>query len=374
MKHFVHVAGWGAVTGFGAGREALWSGIVEGRSALRERRRTASAPAPTDVAAEVPGLEDVVVADRALSIAKAAAHEALRAAGGLDSAQVPLVLASTKGELTGIGLGAAGSGFGSPARLARRLADELGSPSVLGAVSCACASGVTAIALAARAIERGEVERALVVGVDVLDEFILAGFGGLQALDRGACRPFDRARRGLSLGDGACAVVLSRFERESRGARIAGRGGANDACHVTGPDRAGDGIAAAGARALRLAGIAPQAVDAVHVHGTGTLANDACEALGLVQLFGGATPPAFGTKAQTGHTLGAAGVLETCVLAEALLAGELPPNVGLEDADVDPRLDLVRSRRSVGARDGGRVGLKVSSGFGGIVAALVVAT
>ena len=78
MKHAVHVAGWGAVTGFGAGRDALRSGIVEGRSALRERRRTACAPAPTDVAAEVPGLDAAAVADRALSIAKTAAHEALR--------------------------------------------------------------------------------------------------------------------------------------------------------------------------------------------------------------------------------------------------------------------------------------------------------
>ncbi len=374
MTPAAHIAGWSAVTGFGRDRGDFIESIAAGRSALRARDRTAGDLAPTDVAAEVPGLAAISCADRALSIALDAARGALADAGDLDPSCMPLVLASTKGERTGPGLGAEGSGLGSPARLAQRLAREIGSPPVLGSVSCACASGLVALALAARAIERGEALRVLVVGVDVLDTFVLAGFGGLQALDRGACRPFDRARRGVSLGDGAGAIVLSAFERESNGARIVGRGGANDACHVTGPDRGGAGVALAGRRALQRVRMATKSVDVLHLHGTGTVANDAYEALGLVELFGGETPPAFGTKAQTGHTLGAAGILETCVLIESLRRGAAFANVGLHDPDVDPRLDLVRERRNLRASGDGRIGLKISSGFGGIVAALLVAT
>ena len=377
----VHVAGWGAVTGFGPGAEALVQGIWAGASALAPRSRTAGGPVPTEVAAEVPGLGDWAHPERALHLAQLAAVEALSRAGGISGQEVPLVLASTKGELTGLGSGAArgevllaeGSGLGSPGHLARRLATRLHSPALLGAVSCACASGVLALALAARRISRGELDRVLVVGVDVLDGFILSGFGGLGALDPSACRPFDRDRRGVSLGDGAAAVLLTAHAEESIGARIVGRGGANDACHVTGPDRVGAGVRLAAERALQHAGLSTGDVDVVHLHGTGTRANDGAEALGLVDLFGGPTPPAFGTKAQTGHTLGAAGVLETCLLIEALRRGVAPPNVGLEHPDVAEHLDLVRSARALIAPVGERVGLKVSSGFGGIAAALVVA-
>ena len=146
-------------------------------------------------------------------------------------------------------------------------------------------------------------------------------------------------------------------------------GGANDACHVTGPDREGKGLALAAARALAQAGADPRDVDVVHLHGTATQANDTTEALGLVSLFGGRTPPAFGSKAQTGHTLGAAGVLETIAAIEALQRGSAPANLGLDDPDVDAGLDLVRAERTLPRA---RTALKVASGFGGIQAAVVL--
>jgi 3-oxoacyl-[acyl-carrier-protein] synthase-1 len=368
----VHVAGWGAVSGFGVGREALLEGVWSGASALVDRRRTAGGPVPTSCAAEVPGLERLPPAARARTLGRWAAEEALLQAGGLSPDEVPLVLASTKGELTGLGGESDCEGFGAPGRLAQGLAAELRSPALLGTVSCACASGLLALGLAARRIARGEVDRALVVGVDVLEPFVLAGFGVLSALDPGPCRPFDRARRGTSLGDGAAAVVLSAHARESLGARLLGRGGANDACHVTGPDRSGLGVALAAERALAQAGLRAAQLDLLHLHGTGTAANDRTEALGLVHLFGGRTAPAFGTKAQTGHTLGAAGVLETCLLIEALRRGVAPPNLRLEEPDVHEDLHLLRAEHPLPPRSTPRRGLKVASGFGGIVAALVV--
>ncbi|MEO6596557.1 MAG: hypothetical protein ABIP94_17535, partial [Planctomycetota bacterium] len=120
---------------------------------------------------------------------------------------------------------------------------------------------------------------------------------------------------------------------------------------------------------LHQAGISTDSIDLVHLHGTATVANDATEAMGLVGLFGGVTPPAFGTKAQTGHTLGAAGVLETIAAIAALQRRTVPKNVALQDTDVAAGLDLVQKPRSLARA---RHALKVASGFGGVQAALVL--
>jgi 3-oxoacyl-[acyl-carrier-protein] synthase II len=110
-------------------------------------------------------------------------------------------------------------------------------------------------------------------------------------------------------------------------------------------------------------------MDLIHLHGTGTLANDASEAAGLGAVYGGRTSAAFGSKAQTGHTLGAAGVIETLLAVEALQRGVVPANIGLEEQGVDGRLDLVREARPLARA---RRALKVAGGFGGIQAALVL--
>lgn len=369
MSVAVHLAGWGAVTGFGAGVDTAWGAVRSGRSSVRPRERSAAWRAPTSVAAEAPGLAGVAQDRQALELAAGAAEEALELAG-IEPGDVELVLASTKGDLSGVCRGSEGRGLGSPDRLARRLAARLGVPAILPSVSCACASGVLALALAARRIRGGRARRdVLVVGVDALHPFVLGGFGALHALDPGPCRPFDRQRRGVSLGDGAGAIVLTADADRSLGLRILGHGGANDACHVTGPDREGRGIALAARRALADAALEPSDLDVVHVHGTGTEANDRCEALGLVEVFGGRTPPAFGTKGQTGHTLGAAGVIETILLGRSLLDEWVPSNHGLEEPDVDPALALAREGQGA---PGARRGLKIASGFGGVIGALVV--
>jgi 3-oxoacyl-(acyl-carrier-protein) synthase len=389
----VVISGRGAVSGFGAGRELLAQRVWAGASAVRPRERTAGYAVPSSVAAEVPAacLADTPdttdpggragsafradtahadVAGRAawvLALARRAAREALREAGDPDPGGIALVLASTKADLSGV-VGE-GEGEGLPARLALRLAAELGLSGVCAAVSTACASGLVALSLAARRIERGEAERLLVVGVDALSPFVMAGFGALHALDPGPCRPFDVRRRGISLGEAAGAILLSAHERESVGVVLAGYGGGNDAAHAIHPDQDGAGLALATRRALSHAGLAPADMDLIHLHGTGTLANDASEAAGLGAVYGGRTSAAFGSKAQTGHTLGAAGVIETLLAVEALQRGVVPANIGLEEQGVDGRLDLVREARPLARA---RRALKVAGGFGGIQAALVL--
>lgn len=365
MTTRVVIAGRGAVTGFGRGARTFLDATFRGASAIAPRRRTAPFAVPTSVAAEVPA--DVLPPhDHAFFFAKVAAEEALAEAGEPARGSLALVLASTKGDLSGV-VGN-GIGLGQPWRLADRLAHSLGIGGGVTTISCACASGLVAIANAARRITLGEITHALVVGVDALHEFVMAGFGSVGALDPEPCRPFDRARRGVTLGEGAGALLLTSDTRASLGVVITGHGGANDACHVTGPDRQGAGLALAARRALSSANITTSDVDVLHVHGTGTEANDATEAIGLAALFAGRTPPAFGTKAQTGHTLGAAGVLESIVAIEALQRGIAAPNVGLADPSVDARLDLVREPRRL---ERSRRALKVASGFGGVQAAVV---
>ncbi|MFG0316717.1 MAG: beta-ketoacyl synthase N-terminal-like domain-containing protein [Planctomycetota bacterium JB042] len=366
----VHVAGRGMVTAFGAGRCRTLDAIFRGDSAVRPRVRTADVEVATSVAAELEAdaVDGEATIPLVLRIARRAAVEALSEGARPDRATVGLVLASTKADLGGIE--GAGDGLGRPSRLARRLADDLGLGGRVQAVSCACASGLSAIALARLRLRRGE-RRVLVVGVDVLSRFVLRGFSSMMALDPVGCRPFDRARRGLTLGEGAGALLLSTVDDESIGVRVAGCGEANEAHHVSGPDPEGRGLELAGRRALAAAGVERGDVDAVHAHGTGTPFNDAMEANGLVRLFGGRTPPTFGTKAQTGHALGAAGVIESIVAIEALRRARVPANVGLDDPDVDARLSLVRREEALTRA---RVALKLAGGFGGMQAAVVFAS
>lgn len=369
MPHSVFLAGRGAVTGFGAGRQRLCDSLFVGETAIATRRRTSGFVVPTRVAAEVPdGVLPTIARDgeRAFHLASLAMHEALAEAREPARDRMLLVLASTKADLGGVA--GPGDGLGQPWRLGERLARAFAIGGGVTNVSCACASGLVALATAARRIAAGEVDRALVVGTDALYEFVMAGFGSLSALDPEPCRPFDRARRGVTLGEGAGAMLLTRSQHESLGVRLTGHGGANDACHVTGPDRQGAGIALAAERAMRSAGVAPGDIDVLHLHGTATQANDATEAMGLSRLFAGHTPPAFGTKGQTGHTLGAAGLIEAIAAVEALQRGIAPANFGLTDPDVDTGLDLVRAPRRLPRA---RRALKVASGFGGVQAAVV---
>jgi 3-oxoacyl-[acyl-carrier-protein] synthase II len=365
----VFVAGRGAVTCFGAGRQALCTAVFEGRSGVQPRARLADVDCLTDVAAELPP-EIVAGAEREglplpLVVATAAAREALAEAEEVEG-PLGLVLASTKADLSGI-VGP-GDGLGRPGYTLEQLGERLAVEGPRAAISCACASGLIAIAQAGRWIRAGAAEDVLVVGVDVLNDFILRGFSSLLALSKEPSRPFDRSRTGLSLGEGAGALLLSARRRRDDDVRLAGWGSSNDANHVTGPSRDGSGLALAMQRALRSADCAVDDVDYIHLHGTGTPYNDAMECRALESVF--AKPPiASGSKAQIGHTLGAAGVLESVIAVEALTLSEAPPNARLKEVDEGVRVPLEGSARELPRA---RVAMKVSAGFGGINAAAVL--
>lgn len=347
----VYVAATGAVSGFGLGVPALCDAVFAGQSALLPLRRLAGVDCLTEVAGEVP---------EELSGGTELPHRLALAAMEECGIQADaFVLATTKADLSGIT--EPGNGLGNPGKLAVMFAGGL----PWAAVSCACASGLSALALAGRWIKSGRHDRVLVVGTDALSEFILRGFSSLLALSPGPCRPFDRERDGLSLGEAAGAMLLTAEETDIE---LAGWGESNDANHITGPSRDGEGLHLAAAAAIASAGMTPDDVDYVHVHGTGTPFNDEMEACALVKLFTHQTPLASGTKAQTGHTLGAAGLIESIIAIEALRRGEAPGNVGLVETDVDARVTLPRENTPLVRSN---VALKLAAGFGGINAGLV---
>lgn len=371
-KRPVFVAGRGAVSGFGLGVKALCDGVFSGQTALRPFTRTSQHGVATKFVGEIPPdtfEQPINENDLPRHSSWIAAQEALAEAGNPSRQRMGLVLATTKANMSGIC--GQGQGLGSPMFLARQLSQDLDLGLPPSALSAACASGIMAVATAARRIVTGECDTMLVLSVDIINEFILKGFGGMGALDPERCRPFDRQRRGVSLGDGAAAIVLTAHERNSIGIRVAGYAGANDACHVTGPDYEGLGLGLAATRAIAHAGLQLTDIDLIHLHATGTQANDKSEAIGLGNVWSHVadkTPPAFGSKSQTGHTLGAAGGIESLLTIAGLERSCVPKNVGLETLGCDKRLDLPTTIRELTRANHA---LKIASGFGGVQGAAV---
>ena len=206
-------------------------------------------------------------------------------------------------------------------------------------------------------------------GTDAHCKMTYAGFNALQALAPDVCRPFDRRRAGLSLGEGAAMFALEEeAHARRRGAEIlaelAGYGMSADAYHMTAPDPAGRGAVLAMRRALAEARIEPQAVDYVNAHGTGTAQNDPIETRAIKEVFGehARRLAVSSTKSQTGHCLGAAGAIEILATVLALRHGFLPPTVTLEEPDPECDLDYVpRTARASRLR----VAVSNSYGFGG---------
>ena len=218
---------------------------------------------------------------------------------------------------------------------------------------------------------------AIAVGTDALCRITFAGFDALQTLDPQGCRPFDRDRAGLTLGEGAAALVLEDIEHaRARGARVIarvlGHATTTDAHHVTAPDPEGQAALGALRGALDAAALPPEAVDYVNAHGTGTRQNDEAEVRVLRAVFGDRLPriPVSSTKAQLGHCLGAAGAVEAVVTVLALDRSLLPATATLQAPDPAwSDLDLVPT---AGRRQPLEVALTSSYGFGGHNVTLVL--
>jgi 3-oxoacyl-[acyl-carrier-protein] synthase-1/3-oxoacyl-[acyl-carrier-protein] synthase II len=206
-------------------------------------------------------------------------------------------------------------------------------------------------------------------GFDALARFVIAGFESLRATTATMPQPFALGRDGLSIGEGACVLALVRSPSAAAIAEVHGFGAAGEAVHLTAPDREGTGFVRAATRALESAGIDVSRIDLVSAHATSTPFNDAAEARGLRTLLGARVMevPVHPLKAQIGHTMGAAGALETLATVDALVRQIAPAAVhGIHDPDARVTLLQRAERRPL------RVALKLSAAFGGATAALVL--
>jgi 3-oxoacyl-(acyl-carrier-protein) synthase len=387
----VAIAGCGAATAAGLGMESLEQAVRANASGLRHCPRlegngyqsTVAGWIPDEVFAQLRERDSAYADAPAFLLTDAALREAASGflknqPGGLPTpARRALILSTTKADITVLERAfrnqsndASSQRHLYPAGLAADLAaaHEISGP--VQCVSVACISGLLALQQGVLMIQENKADVAFVVGVDLLSHFVLSGFTTLKSLEPAGCRPFDAARKGLSLGEGAGAVALARRDAFSPPALVvAGWGSSNDANHLTGPSRDGSGLALAMNRALRTARVSPGAVDFVHAHGTGTPYNDAMEGMALRLVFPKCIPPYCSSKGLLGHTLGAAGLLETLVCLAAARLQLLPGTPNLQQPDPSlPDSVLAAPRPATSLQ---RI-LKLNAGFGGTNAALLL--
>src|SRR5881398_302526 len=231
-------------------------------------------------------------------------------------------------------------------------------------IANACASGTNAIGHAFECVRSGKYQRVLTGGYDALSELVFVGFDSLQASTPEKCRPFDRDRSGMVLGEGAAILALENLEdARARDARILGEiigyGISTDNHHLTQPDPSGSGPRRAMEQALHSAGRSAEEVNYINAHGTATPFNDAAEGKAIAELFG--SIPVSSSKSMIGHSLGAAGAIEAVVCLLALQAQLLPPNINFRRPDQDLDLDIVANKSREAKID---IVLSNSFGFG----------
>lgn len=389
----VVVTGLGAVSAAGRGVGPFWRACVEGQSMLRPISRFDANEYGSPPAGEVPpggNASENAVAEYTLD----AVREAILQSGlsaDMDTSSMGIVLGTCLGEAEAAFecLRANASetsrpaqrpvnrplGFASPTE---RVAEAFGLSGPALTLSSACASGTSAMGVAADCIRRGEASTMLVCGVEMLSRFVVSGFWLLRALTSTVVRPFDRRRDGLALGEGAGVLVLEERDRALRRgatalAEVLGSASSGDAHHMTGPSPTGDGLVRAIEGALRDARDFPGKVDFISAHGTGTRYNDLMETIAIKRVFREDAHgiPVVSIKPVVGHTLGAAGALDAIVSVKVLREGVVPPTINYGEPDPECDLDYVPNcARSQPVR---RV-LSCSSAFAGNNSAVLMAT
>lgn len=233
-------------------------------------------------------------------------------------------------------------------------------------VSNACISGMLAILTGKRLIQSGQYEHAVVVGSDEVSKFVLSGFQSFYAISAAPCRPFDADRNGINLGEGAGTVILSSNKKFSRGIKVAGGSVSNDANHISGPSRTGEELCLAIKKAMQEASVTENDIDFISAHGTATVYNDEMEAL-AISLANLLPVPVNSLKGYYGHTLGAAGLIESVASIHSLRQDIILPSLGFNQLGVTKQLNVCNALKKASLKNC----LKTASGFGGCNAALI---
>ncbi|ROH98598.1 beta-ketoacyl synthase [Chryseobacterium sp. G0240] len=253
--------------------------------------------------------------------------------------------------------------------LARKIADFFGFKTKPIVVSNACVSGVMAIAVAKNMIQTGKYSNAFVIAADEISEFVISGFNSFQAIGTEPCRPYDKNRTGINIGEAAAAVYITSdpSEHEKFKFKVLGDSAVNDANHISGPSRTGDGLYASIKNAMTEANVSAEQIHFISAHGTATLYNDEMEAIAFNRMELQHVP-LNSMKGFYGHCLGASGLLESIISMESALHNTLIPSKNFREMGVSQPLNIIQENQSANIR----YILKTASGFGGCNAAIVL--
>lgn len=249
---------------------------------------------------------------------------------------------------------------------AKLVAEHFGFQNQPIVVSNACISGVLGVVTATRLLRSGQYESAVVAGADVISKFIMSGFESFKALSSGPCKPFDKNHDGLNLGEGAGTIILSTNRKYAQNIKVKGGSVSNDANHISGPSRTGQELAGAIKNALTEANFTAADIDFISAHGTATVYNDEMEA-NAISISGLQKAPLNSLKGFYGHTLGAAGLIESIISLQSLKQSLVIPTIGFTEAADTEKVNVCATSTRLKVNNF----LKTASGFGGCNAAVI---
>lgn len=372
MNDCAVITGMGVLTAIGNNTKQFWESLAQGKSGVGEIKGFDITPFRSKIGCEIKGFEPekyilkrrLKRMDRASILALVAAQEAMKDAG---------IDVNSYTKRVGIILGTTLSGMISAQKYYRDLLlirddrarasklreypiyaagthiiDHFGLEAEQMTISTACSSSLHAIGIGADLLKAGRCDLVIVGGYDPMAELTYTGFELLRAMSGQPTKPFDLNRTGLNLGEGAGILVMERKEDAlKRGveihAEVAGYGSSSDAYHMTAPHKDAEGILRAMGMALKEAKLNLEDIDYINAHGTGTKHNDAAESLGIKKFFKeyAYQIPVSSTKSMIGHTLGAAGSIETIAGILAMKNNLVPPTINYETPDPECDLDFV---------------------------------
>jgi 3-oxoacyl-[acyl-carrier-protein] synthase-1 len=279
-----------------------------------------------------------------------------------------LILSSTKGNISLLETEEDNPGLAERIAMhtsAKLIAKHFGFVNEPLVVSNACISGIMAIVTGMRLLQAGVYENAVVIGADVISKFVLSGFQSFQAISAQPCKPFDENRNGITLGEGAATMILSSNTKYADRIKVLGGAVSNDANHISAPSRTGEELCMAINKTLSDAGLSAADVDLISAHGTATSYNDEMEAkaIALAKLD---KVPANSLKGYYGHTLGAAGLIESIIAIQSLKESVIIPTRGFEKIGVSIPINICTELTLAPLQ----TCLKTASGFGGCNAAI----
>ncbi|WP_077702811.1 beta-ketoacyl-[acyl-carrier-protein] synthase family protein [Virgibacillus dokdonensis] len=380
----IAISGLGLISSIGTDLNSSWNNILEGASGADKVKKFSETPFHNYNACEIKKLTSIVSKNSYMGSATSLFFETVKQA--LEDASLSINNTMSVGISIGTTMGEIDSlenhllnnskwkGKAGPNVIADQIYEKLNLQGPKWTITNACAAGNIAISRAMEDIIKGNADVMIAGGVDILSWVALSGFNSLKALSPDQCRPFDKNRRGLLLGEGSGVVILESKEHlrkraKKRKALLVGYGLSSDAHHITQPDPEGDGASLAMKKAIEMGNISKEDIGYISAHGTGTVANDLMENVAIKKVFGTNNPLVSSIKGHIGHTLGAASAIEAIISVKILNTGMIPHTLNLKKVDPNINLNLVKGAPFKKSID---YVLSNSYAFGGVNSSLLI--